>query len=113
MKGKRGEVKLMFSNDGGVTFSKPVKIDEGNAIGRLDVELIDSATVIVSWMEGGDIRAVKVKANSKKENSVLVASSSDKRSAGFPQMAKAGGKIFFAWTDDKAKTIRLALLSGR
>lgn len=110
MKDKKGEVKLIFSQDGGDTFGKPIRIDEGNTIGRVDITMIDSATAFVSWMEGGSIKAVKAHANGVKENSILIASSSDKRSSGFPQMTKSGNKIIFAWTDDKAKTIRVARL---
>lgn len=110
MQDKKGEVKLIFSNDGGETFGKPIRIDEGNTIGRVDVEMIDSATAFVSWMEGGSIKAVNVQANGTKENSILIASSSDKRSSGFPQMTRSGNRIVFAWTDDKAKTIRTAAL---
>ena len=38
----------------------------------------------------------------------MIASSSDKRSSGFPQMTKSGNKIIFAWTDDKSKSIKVA-----
>lgn len=108
MKDKKGEVKLMFSTNGGATFGTLVRIDEGNAIGRVDAELLDSTTAIVSWMEGGDIKAAKVLADGTKKNSVMIASSSDKRSSGFPQMVRSGNRIFFAWTDDKSKTVRVA-----
>jgi hypothetical protein len=108
MHGKKGEVKIVFSKDGGVTFEKPIRIDEGNTIGRVDVVMIDSASAFVSWMEGSAIKAVKVNADGRKGNTITVASSSDKRSSGFPQITKAGDKIIFAWTDDKAKTIRVA-----
>lgn len=108
MKDKKGEVKVVFSRDGGATFSKAIKIDEGNTIGRVDVVMLDSSSAFVSWMEGGSIKAVKVHEDGTKETSMIIASSSDKRSSGFPQMTRSGNKIFFAWTDDKAKTIRVA-----
>lgn len=108
MKGKKGEVKIVFSHDGGATFGKAIQIDEGNTIGKVDVAMLDSSAALVSWMEGGSIKAVKVHADGTKESSMMVASSSDKRSSGFPQMTKAGNTIIFAWTDDKLKTIRVA-----
>lgn len=113
MKEKNGEVKLVFSKDGGASFSKPVKIDEGNTIGRVGVVMLDSVTAMISWMEGSDIKAIKVHADGTKGKSIMIASSSDKRSSGFPQMTKSGNRIIFAWTDDKAKTIRLAQISAR
>jgi hypothetical protein len=110
MHDKKGEVKLLFSKDGGVTFGKPIRIDEGNSIGRVDVVLIDSTTAVVSWMEAGNIRAVKAYASGAKEESILVASSSEKRSSGFPQMTRLGNNLIFAWTDEKEKTIKVSLL---
>ena len=110
MTDKKSEVKIIFSNDGGATFDKPIRIDEGKSIGRVDVIMLDANTAMVSWMEGPDIKAVKVHADGTKEPSIMIASSSEKRSSGFPQMTKSGNKIYFAWTDDKEKTIRLVSL---
>jgi hypothetical protein len=110
MKGKAGEVKVVFSEDGGASFGKPIRVDEGKAIGRVDVVMLDSASAIVSWMEGPIIKAVKVNANGKKGEPVHIASTSEKRSAGFPQMAKAGNRLYFAWTDEGIKKIRVAEL---
>jgi hypothetical protein len=108
MADKKGEVKIVFSKDGGVTFDKPVRIDEGNTIGRTDILMLDSATAMVSWMENGNIKAVKIHADGTKGPSMMIASSSDKRSSGFPQMTRSGHKVYFAWTDDAAKTVRTA-----
>lgn len=108
MKDKKGQVKIIFSSDGGSTFGKAIRVDEGKAIGRVDVALIDSSSAIVSWMEGTFVKAARVYSDGTKEPSVVVASSSDKRSSGFPQITKAKNKLFFAWTDDKVKTIRIA-----
>jgi hypothetical protein len=111
MADNQGEVKIVFSRDGGAKFGKPIRIDEGKPIGRVDVLMLDSATAMVSWMEGINIKAVKAHADGTKEPFFLVASSSDKRSSGFPQMTRSGNRIFFAWTDDQAKTVRVAVLN--
>ena len=108
MKDKKGQVKIIFSSDGGSTFGKAIRVDEGKAIGRVDVALIDSSSAIVSWMEGTFVKAARVYSAGTKEPSMVVASSSDKRSSGCPQITKAKNKLFFAWTDDKVKTIRIA-----
>lgn len=111
MQEKKGEVKLVFSKDGGENFSKAIRIDEGNTIGRVDVVMIDSVTAVVSWIEGGSIKVVKVHADGTKENSILIASSSDKRSSGFPQMTRSGNRLIFAWTDDKDKTVKVGMIA--
>jgi hypothetical protein len=104
-------VRVIFSADGGATFGEPVKVDEGKSIGRVDVVMLDADHAMVSWMEGPDIKAVKVNRDGSKENSFTVASSSDARSSGFPQMTRAGNKLIFAWTDDQQKRIKTASIS--
>lgn len=108
---KNAQVNIAFSEDGGATFSNPIRVDEGKALGRVDIVLLDEKSAIVSWMEGGVIKAVKVYNTGKKEPSMIIASSSESRSSGFPQMTKSGNQIIFAWTDDKTKTIRIANLA--
>jgi hypothetical protein len=102
-----GVVKFAFSNDGGQSFGAPVKINESKALGRVDMVLLDSATAMVSWMEGSTIKLAKVHADGTREAAILVAQSSEARSGGFPQMAKRGSELFMAWTDNKSKSIKL------
>ncbi len=104
-------VRVIFSTDGGAMFGEPVKIDEGKAIGRVDVVMLDNDTAMVSWMEGSQIKAVKVSRDGSMGSSISIASSSDARSSGFPQMTKSGNKLIFAWTDDKEKIIKTAQVS--
>ena len=107
---KEGQVQVIFSDDGGATFNKPIRIDEGKTIGRVDVVMLNDKSAIVSWLEGSTIKAVKVYTDGTKDASVMIASSSESRSSGFPQMTKSGNKLIFAWTDDKMKTISVASL---
>ena len=104
-------VNVVFSTDGGVSFGKPLRIDDGNSIGRVDIVMLDKETAMVSWMEGSEIKAIKVKQNGNKESAMTIASSSEGRSSGFPQMTKSGDNLIFAWTDDKEKTIKTASVS--
>lgn len=108
---KNAQVNIAFSSDGGATFSKPVKVNDDKTIGRVDIEWLNEKTAMVSWMEGSVIKAAKVYNDGKKDSSFVVASTSESRSSGFPQMTKAGNLMIFAWTDDKKKTIRVASLS--
>ena len=57
------------------------------------------------------IKAAKVLIDGKKEPSIIISSSSEARSSGFPQMTKSGDRIIFAWTDHKEKSIKIASLS--
>jgi hypothetical protein len=108
---KNAQVKIIFSEDGGFTFKSPIRIDEGKTIGRVDVLMLNEKTAMVSWMEGAMIKAAKVHNDGTKEPSIIIASSSEARSAGFPQMTASGNKIVFARTDDKIKAIKTSILS--
>ena len=104
------EVKVIFSNDGGATFLNPTRIDEGNTKGRVDLVLLDEQHAMVSWMEGPNIQ-VAIISNDGVKAKITVASSSEARSSGFPQLTKSGNRIFLAWTDDESKRIRVASLT--
>jgi hypothetical protein len=101
-------VNVIFSADGGATFGNVIRIDEGGAIGRVDVVMLNDNSAIVSWMEGTMIKVAKVHSDGTLEPSITVATSSDSRSSGFPQMTKSGNQLIFAWTDDKEKNIKVA-----
>jgi hypothetical protein len=105
------KVNVSFSNDGGATFGKPIRVDEESAIGRVDIAMIDNKSVLVSWMEGTKIKATKVYSDGRMESSLTIASTSESRSSGFPQMTKSGNRLIFAWTDDREKNIKIATLS--
>ncbi len=112
MPGDTAQVKVIFSNDGGATFGKPIRVDEGNPLGRVDIELTDHDHALVSWMEGSSIKLVKVSADGTKEKAIIIATTSDSRASGFPQMTRSGDQLIFAWTDDKEKMVRTAILNG-
>ena len=107
---KNARVNVVFSEDGGASFSKPVKVDDGKSLGRVDIVMLDKKTAMVSWMEGSVIKAAKVYSTGKKDPSLIIASSSESRSSGFPQMTKSGNQIIFAWTDNKEKRIKVSKL---
>lgn len=105
-----GRVNLAFSADGGENFNSPIRIDEGKPIGRVDVIMLDEKSAMVSWMEGEMIKAARVYNDGKKDPSLTIASSSESRSSGFPQMTRSGKSLIFAWTDNKERIIRVAAL---
>ncbi len=109
---KKAQVNVIFSADGGASFNKPIRIDEETSIGRVDVEMLDEKSAMVSWMEGAVIKAARVYKDGTKESSITIATSSESRSSGFPQMTKSGNDLIFAWSDDKNKTIKISRLSN-
>lgn len=114
---EKGRAYVAFSDDGGVTFGKPVQIDDGKPIGRLDVVLLDEATALVTWLEqtagGGEIRARRVTRAGKAEPAMKIADSSTARAAGFARTARVGRDVYFAWTEQSAKSKRVHIARGR
>jgi len=107
--GDQSQVNVIFSEDGGETFDHPVRVDEGKAIGRVDIVMLDDESVYVIWMEGMEIKGARVTKDGK-QASTTIASSSEARSSGFPQLTRSGNKLIFAWTDDKEKNIKTAIV---
>ena len=96
------KVKLIFSKDGGETFSEPILIDEVQTIGRVDVAMIDKENVLVSWVTSEEsktiIKAMKVSVEGEKGMPIIVAEFDPSRSSGFPQLEIVNTKALFAWT---------------
>lgn len=107
---EKSEVKVIFSTNGGESFGQPIQLDNGKSIGRVDLVMLDENTAMVSWIEGADIKAVKVNSDGTKGEQITIASTSESRSSGFPQMTKSGNQLIFAWTDDQEKLIKSAVL---
>jgi hypothetical protein len=106
-----GIVNLILSDDGGESFGEAIRVDEGNPIGRVDIEWIDDDRCVISWMEGALIKMVIVHADGRKEAPLTIAESSESRSSGFPQMTRSGERLVFAWTDVNQKRIRSATVT--
>jgi len=112
---EKAEIKIAFSEDSGATFQTPIKIDNGNPLGRIAIELLADKTALVSWLENttenAEIRAVKVNPKGKIGNDFLVSKTDAARDSGFPVMAKSGNQIIFAWTHvDDLTHIKTAIL---
>ncbi|MCF6308155.1 MAG: hypothetical protein L3J09_09385 [Flavobacteriaceae bacterium] len=96
------KVQIAFSEDNGATFGLPVRIDNGNAMGRVDLVMLDANNAVVSWMEpsGLDtvIRIVKVSSDGTQGKPLTITKTRSERSSGFPQMEVLDDKIYIAWT---------------
>ena len=112
---EEAEIKIAFSEDSGATFQTPIRIDNGNPLGRIAIELLSDNMALVSWLENTDenaeIRAIKVNTKGKIGNDFLVSKTDAARDSGFPVMVKSGNQIIFAWTHvDDLTHIKTAIL---
>ena len=109
-----GRVQLAFSDDAGSTFHPPVRVDDGNPAGRVDVDLLDDGSALVTWIEriGGETAAVRarvVASDGTAGAATTIASSSAARASGFPRLVTRGPDALFAWTvPGTPSTVRVA-----
>jgi hypothetical protein len=118
--GTKGEanrrVQVIFSSDGGEHFGAPVRVDGNHPLGRVDVRWVDDESVLVVWLEkaGGKaaIRARRVHADGRLDETWTVAPTQSARGSGFPRLAVTEHGVLAAWTDaGQPSKVRLALLS--
>ena len=109
-------VNLSFSESYGSSFGRPIKINDLNAIGRVDTAFLNEKEVIVSYMEGDDVgtylRIRKVSIDGKVSEPITISKIDSGRGTGVPQLEIVDDEIFIVWTvfDDKnnqLKTVRL------
>lgn len=100
--GLESKVFVSFSTNNGADFEKPVRIDTENPLGRVDVAFLNSETAIVLWIEYEEdetfIKYRTVTFEGQAEKVYKLASTSDSRASGFPQLAVFNGNVYFAWT---------------
>ncbi|MFK8009341.1 MAG: sialidase family protein [Saprospiraceae bacterium] len=110
---EKSKVNISFYNNETTNFEKPIRIDEGNPLGRVGIELFENFA-IVSWLEqvgeNAEIKLAQISPNPEEIKKITLAKSSTSRRSGFPQIEKTEDKIIFAWTvsDGKKSTIETA-----
>ena len=97
------KARVAFSTDGGATFGAPIRVDGGTPTGRVDVELLDGRTALVSWVERIGVEEAEVWARlvdigGTANEHAVVSTSSAARSSGFPRMIRTGDGVVMAWT---------------
>ncbi len=99
-------VQVVFSEDGGETFGPPIRVDSGQALGRVDVEK-SGESAVVTWLSkaarGGEVLARRVSSKGELSDIVTVARTGSDRASGFPRMASFQGEIYVAWTEAESR----------
>lgn len=113
-------VKLAFSNDEGESFKKPVLLDNGNPLGRVDVEFISEEEVLVSWMERNMedrskafFVAKKITINGEIQKEFRFSLMESSRKSGFPQISSYKNSVIAAWadvSDQNSSKVKVAIL---
>ena len=100
--GNSPRVQVAFSVDAGATFGAPARVDDGEAMGRVDVVLLADGSALVSWMagdaEGGANKVRRIAPDGTPGPVAIISRTDVSRSSGFPRMTRLGDTIYFAWT---------------
>ena len=109
-------VLVAFSKDAGASFGDPSRADDGQALGRVDVDLLPDGSALVIWMatsdEGAAVLARRVRADGTMSEIETVGYTDGSRSSGFPRMALRGEDLIVAWTDTAGEgSIRTAIVT--
>jgi hypothetical protein len=111
-----GDPRLLvaLSSDGEL-FGEPVRVDGGDPLGRVDVEMLDEGTTFVSWLEkvplGAEVRLRRLAPDGALGQPRTLGVTEAGADSGFPRMAHADGRLYVAWTEPGPPSrIRLASL---
>lgn len=102
MTGRRdAKVQVAYSFDGGATFGAPTRVDVGDPLGRVDIELLQDGSALVVWVERTEtaaaILARRVRADGRMDERWEVAPTAESRASGFPRMARLDEEIVIAY----------------
>jgi hypothetical protein len=111
--GDSPRVQVAFSGDAGSTFGAPARVDDGEAMGRVDVLMLPDGSALVCWMsgsaDGGANKVRRVTPDGALGPVAAIARTDVSRSSGFPRMARLGDTVHFAWTQfGKPSVVRTA-----
>jgi hypothetical protein len=115
--GAHDSTRVLFatSTDGGAKFGAPVRIDDGNPLGRVTIAFDRDGHALVGWMERktpetADVRVRRI-VDGVASQGQTVATTSSARQSGFPRMVVTGDTLLVAWTEVKpSMQVRVAQL---
>jgi BNR repeat-like domain len=105
------KVEVVFSEDGGATFSKPAIVSTGHAFGYTSVALADDGSAIVSWLERKDDASARILVRHVTPGGGAVGpaaevASGGRMALGYPRLSYSAAGTFVAWGNSKVQTAR-------
>ena len=105
-KDDQGHAYAAFSHDAGRTWTAPVRLDERESVGHVDIELLDDGGAAAAWVEFADKRQRftmrRVDPSGATSAPIVIGGDGPGRVTGYPRMARAGDELVFAWTESAA-----------
>jgi hypothetical protein len=105
------KTQVVFSEDGGVNFSKPSVASTGHALGYTSVVLNEDGGATASWLERNADGPTHVLARTISAagapGPVAEIASGERQSLGYPRLFRSADGTFIAWGSSKVQTARL------
>ena len=107
------QTQLVFSNDGGATFGKPMRISAGNSFGHVSVTLDDRGGAFVSWLEesaDGSATQLLIRhvTSAGVAGPVTQVAQGSRQSLGYPRLVLVGKEAWIAWGNSGGAAIHTA-----
>jgi hypothetical protein len=103
VKGDQGQAYAAFSQDAGRTWTAPVRLDEQQSVGHVDIELLDDGAAVATWVEFANQRQQfmmrRVDASGGTSAPIVIAGTGNGRVTGYPRLARHGDELVFVWTE--------------
>jgi hypothetical protein len=100
---QRARVHVARSEDAGATWSEPARVDLGDPLGRVDIELLPDGAAFVVWLErtpeAAAVFGCRIAPNGRMGEALTIATTDASRGSGFPRTARIGDTVFVAWRD--------------
>ena len=103
IKNDKGQAYAAFSQDAGRSFSAPVRLDDTESLGRVDIELLPDGSALAAYIDAGgekpQLRIRRITADGARSQPVAVAALEGGRTSGLPRIAIHGTEVVAAWIE--------------
>ncbi len=98
-----GQAFVAFSRDGGRTFARPIRVDDGGCRGHVDVAMTGSGDALVSWTAFADAQSrFKVRRVDRDGGRSPAVAVSAITGDVYPRMARGRDEVLLAWSESTA-----------
>ena len=103
-----GRAFAAFSSDAGRTFGAPIRVDEGDAVGRVQIHVLADGSAAVSWIElfesRSQLRLRRLDRSGFRSTSIVVA---EGMGSAHPRLAPDGEGLLVAWVEGTRGSTRV------
>lgn len=101
-----GRAFAAFSKDSGATFGSPVRIDDNEAVGRVQIQLLSDGAAAVLWIDSprSQLKVRRIDSAGARSASLLIG---EGMGSSHPRMSRDGDGLVFAWVDSGGSATRI------